>query len=250
MTKKLIDRVALVTGGGTGIGESICKIFAAEGAWVVVTDVNKQTAEKVAQDINSSGGMARAYEMDVTCGDNVRAVVSDIFNTWKKIDILVNNAGGGTEEELFLNTNESMWDKCIALNLKGTLLPTHAVLPSMIERRYGKIINISSLAGKMGQGGYGLIYSACKAGVDVFAKALARDVARYNINVNSICPGTIDTQLLYSVPGLLEAMSKRTPMKRVGKPEDIACAALFLASDDANYITGHSMPVDGGVSMI
>ncbi|MBN1374553.1 MAG: glucose 1-dehydrogenase [Dehalococcoidia bacterium] len=249
MPKKLADKIALVTGGGTGIGESICRIFAGEGAWVAVTDINRGTADKVAQDINSNGGMARAYELDVTKGDDVKSVVEDILNTWKKVDILVNNAGGGTEK-LFLETDESQWNKCIALNLKGTLLSTHAVLPTMIAQRYGKIINISSLAGKMGQGGYGLVYSACKAGVDVFAKALARDVSRYNINVNSICPGTIDTQLLHNVPGLLETMAKRTPMKRVGKPEDIAYAALFLASDEANYITGHSMPVDGGVSMI
>ena len=143
-----------------------------------------------------------------------------------------------------------MWDKVITLNLKGTLLPTHVVLPSMIEQKYGKIINISSLAGKIGQGGHGLVYSACKAGVDVFAKALARDVARYNINVNSICPGTIDTPLLQSVPSLLEKMTKRIPLRKIGQPQEIAYAALYLASSESNYVTGHSMPVDGGLSMI
>ena len=185
----------------------------------------------------------------MTSGANVNSVVADILNTWKKIDILVNNAGGGAQT-LFLDSDESEWDKCIALNLKGTLLPTHAVLPSMIEHKYGKIINISSLAGKIGQGGYGLVYSACKAGVDVFAKALARDVARYNINVNSICPGTIDTPLLHSVPTLLEKMTKRIPLRKIGRPEEIAFAALYLASSESNYVTGHSLPVDGGVSMI
>ena len=196
-----------------------------------------------------SGGKAKAYELDVTSGANVKAVVADILDIWKKIDILVNNAGGGIEA-LFLESDESMWDKVIALNLKGTLLPTHAVLPSMIEHKYGKIINISSLAGKIGQGGHGLVYSACKAGVDVFAKALARDVARYNINVNSICPGTIDTPLLRSVPSLLEKMTKRIPLRKIGQPEEIAYAALYLASYESNYVTGHSMPVDGGLSMI
>ena len=167
MKGRLADKIALITGGGSGIGEAICKVFAAEGAMVAVSDINKQTSEKVAQDIVKSGGMAKAYELDVTSGASVKAVVADILDTWKKIDILVNNAGGGVEA-LFLESNEGMWNKVIALNLKGTLLPTHAVLPSMIEQKYGKIINISSLAGKIGQGGYGLVYSACKAGVDVF----------------------------------------------------------------------------------
>ncbi|MCX6007983.1 MAG: glucose 1-dehydrogenase [Chloroflexi bacterium] len=249
MKGRLVDKIAFVTGGGSGIGEAICKVFAAEGAMVAVSDINKQTSEKVAQDIVTSGGKAKAYELDVTNGARVKAVVADILDTWKKIDILVNNAGGGVEA-LFLESNESMWDKVIALNLKGTLLPTHAVLPSMIEQKYGKIINISSLAGKIGQGGHGLVYSACKAGVDVFAKALARDVARYNINVNSICPGTIDTPLLQSVPSLLEKMTKRIPLRKIGQPQEIAYAALYLASSESNYVTGHSMPVDGGLSMI
>jgi 2-hydroxycyclohexanecarboxyl-CoA dehydrogenase len=245
----LADRIALVTGGGSGIGEAICKVFAAEGAIVAVSDINKETSAMVARDITESGGTARAYELDVTSGANVKAVVTDILDSWKRIDILVNNAGGGVQR-MFLESDESEWDKCIALNLKGTLLPTHAVLPSMIEYKYGKIINISSLAGKIGQGGYGLIYSACKAGVDVFAKALARDVARYNINVNSICPGTIDTPLLHGVPSLLEKMAKRIPLRKIGSPEEIAYAALYLASSESNYVTGHSLPVDGGVSMI
>lgn len=249
MTKRLVDKIALVTGGGSGIGEAICKVFAAEGAIVAVSDVNRETSAKVAREIVKSGGKAKAYVLDVTSGANVKAVVADILDTWKKIDILVNNAGGG-EQRLFLESDESEWDKCIALNLKGTLLPTRAVLPSMIEHQYGKIINISSLAGKIGQGGYGLIYSACKAGVDVFAKALARDVARYNINVNSICPGTIDTPLLRGVPILLEKMTKRIPLRKIGKPDEIAYAALYLASSESNYVTGHSLPVDGGVSMI
>ena len=249
MAARLADKTALVTGGGSGIGEAICKVFAAEGAMVAVSDINKETSARVVQDIVKSGGKAKAYELDVTSGANVKAVVADILDTWKKIDILVNNAGGGIEA-LFLESDENMWDKVIALNLKGTLLPTHAVLPSMIEHKYGKIINISSLAGKIGQGGHGLVYSACKAGVDVFAKALARDVARYNINVNSICPGTIDTPLLRSVPSLLEKMTKRIPLRKIGQPEEIAYAALYLASSESNYITGHSMPVDGGLSMI
>jgi 2-hydroxycyclohexanecarboxyl-CoA dehydrogenase len=246
---RLTGKIAFVTGGGSGIGEAICKLFAAEGAMIAVSDINRETAGKVAQDIVKSGGKARAYELDVTSGASVKAVVADILDTWKKIDILINNAGGGVEA-LFLESNESMWDKVIALNLKGTLLPTHAVLPSMIEKKYGKIINISSLAGKIGQGGHGLVYSACKAGVDVFAKALARDVARYNINVNSICPGTIDTPLLHSVPSLLEKMTKRIPLRKIGQPQEIAYAALYLASSESNYVTGHSMPVDGGLSMI
>lgn len=249
MTARLAGKTALVTGGGSGIGEAICRVFAAEGASVAVCDINKTIAVQTAQDILKNGGQATPYEMDVTKGDNVRAVVDNILAEWKKIDILVNNAGGGTEP-LFLESDEDTWDKCIALNLKGTLLPIHAILPSMIEQKYGKIINISSLAGKMGQGGHGLVYSACKAGVDVFAKALARDVSRYNINVNSICPGTIDTPLLHGVPNLLEKMMKRIPLKKVGKPADIAYAALYLASPESDYVTGHSMPVDGGVSMI
>jgi len=249
VTGRLADRIALVTGAGSGIGASICRVFAAEGALVAVSDINEETSAEVARDIVKSGGKAKAYELDVTRGADVRAVIAEILDAWKRIDILVNNAGGGVEA-LFLESDEGAWDKCIALNLKGTLMPTHAVLPSMIEQKYGKIINISSLAGKIGQGGHGLIYSACKAGVDVFAKALARDVARHNINVNSICPGTIDTPLLHNAPGLIEKMARRTPLRRIARPEEVAYAALYLASSESDYVTGHSLPVDGGVSMI
>ncbi len=176
-------------------------------------------------------------------------LVQDVLDRWGQIDILVNNAGFG-EVKWFIDTDESMWDKTIAVNLKGPMFFSQAVLPDMIKRKSGKIINIASTGGKMG-GAMLAIYSATKAGVSAFSKALAREVARHNIHVNDICPGPIETPMFNSMPQQLQKGSMASlTIKRLGQPEEIAAAVFFLASDDSSFITGHSLMVDGGQSMI
>jgi len=249
------DKVAIVTGGGSGIGEATSKLLAQEGASVMVADLDETAAKRVASEIEKGGGQAVAAKVDVTQKGEVEKVVRDTLAGWGKIDILVNNAGGLAIDEMrwFIETDESMWDNIIARNLKGTLLFTHAVLPSMMERKYGRIVNIASSAGKVGAGKQA-VYSGAKAGVDGFTKALAREVARYGISVNDICPGPIHTpafgQLREQFPELEKAFVQGTVVRRLGTPEEIAAAALFLASDESSFVTGHSLLVDGGITMI
>lgn len=249
---KLEGKVAIVTGGGSGIGAATSKLFAKEGARVVVVDMIEETAKEVASEIERDGGQAVAAKADVAFGDQVDKVVKDTLARWGKIDILFNNAGTG-ETCWFTDSNESMWDRTIAVNLKGTIQFSHAVLPNMIERKYGKIISTASLAAKIGAGTQ-VVYSAAKAGVDGFTKALAREVARYGVCVNDICPGPIDTPMFAEVgkamPGVQKRFIQGIGVRRIGRPEEIAAVALFLASDDSSFVTGHSMVVDGGTSMI
>lgn len=176
----------------------------------------------------------------------------DVLARWGKIDILVNCAGTG-DIGWFIESDETTWDRIIAVNLKGTMLFTHAVLPSMVEHKYGKIINIASIAGKTGAV-MQVSYSASKAGVIGFTKALAREVARHRINVNDICPGPIDTPLYDQIreldPELQKKYTRGVAQRRMGRPEELAAASLFLASDECEFITGHSLVVDGGSTMI
>ncbi len=250
--KKLTGRVAIITGGGSGIGAATARLFATEGAKVVVADIDKEATERVVRDIEQMGGQAVAARLDVTCNDDIRKAVQDVIALWGKIDILVNCAGTG-DIGWFINSDVETWDRIIAVNLRGTMFFTHAVLPSMVERKYGKIINIASIAGKVGAG-MQVVYSASKGGVIGFTKALAREVARYNINVNDICPGPIDTPLYRSIgaldPELQKKYVKGSAQRRMGRPEEIAAAALFLASEECEFITGHSLVVDGGTTMI
>jgi 2-hydroxycyclohexanecarboxyl-CoA dehydrogenase len=249
MSDKLKGKVAIVTGSGSGIGAASARRLAKEGARVAVVDLDGSAAEKVAQEINDAGGQAMWKQVDVSSKQDVDQLVQDVLDRWEQIDILVNNAGFG-EVQWFIDTDESMWDKTIAVNLKGTMFFSQAVLPDMIKRKSGKIINIASTGGKLG-GAMLAIYSATKAGVSAFSKALAREVARHNINVNDICPGPIDTPMFNSMPQQLQKGSMASiTIKRLGQPEEIASAVFFLASDDSSFITGHSLMVDGGQSMI
>ena len=251
---KLIDKVAIVTGAGSGIGAAIARLFAKEGARVVVAELNEETAKKTAKEIEQGGGQAVAAKVDVSCKEEVDKVVRDALAHWGKIDILINNAGvPDLNWFMFMESGEKTWDRIIAVNLKGTLLFTHAVLPSMAEQKYGKIVNISSTAGKLGQATQA-VYSATKGGICAFSKALAKEVARYQITVNDICPGPIDTPMS-RLGGDIDPKGwasylKSTPLRRVGEPEEIAAAALFLASGDADFITSHSLVVDGGFTSI
>jgi len=251
---RIKDKVALVTGGGRGIGRAICLRLANEGAKVAVVDILEQEAAQTAEEIKAKGAQALALKTDVTQLDQVRACVQKIKDTWGAVDILVNNAGWDKVEP-FVDSQPETWDKVIAINLKGPINFCHAVIPQMIERGAGKIITISSDAGRVGSTGEA-VYSACKAGVIGFSKTLARELARSKINVNVVCPGPTDTALLKQVTvgergaRIIEAMTKAVPFRRLGQPEEIANAVAFFASPDADFVTGQVLSVSGGLTMV
>jgi len=247
--KGLEGKVALVTGAGRGIGKAIATRFADEGARVAVADVDESTASATATTL---GHGAIAVRMDVTDTASVARAVADVAERLGAIDVLVNNAGWDKVEP-FVKSQEETWDRVIAINLKGPIRCARAVLDSMIERRAGKIVSIGSDAGRTGSTGEA-VYSAAKAGVIGFSKTLAREVARYRINVNVVCPGPTNTPLLQEIAGgndkLMAALKQAIPLGRTGEPDDIAAAVAFLASEDAGFITGQTLSVSGGLTMI
>ena len=243
---RLEGRTALVTGGGSGIGEAIVSRLAAEGASVHVGDINLESAERVAADAG-----AEAVALDVTDPEAARAAVERIGT----LDVLVNNAG--TDEfAFFTDTDPALWDRLIALNLVGVLACTHAALPGMQAARYGRIVNIASEAGRVGSKG-SAVYSAAKGGVIAFTKVIARENARYGITANSVAPGPIDTPLLRRARELgeigekiIETMAGTTQMRRLGRPEEVANAVAFLAAEESSYVTGETLGVSGGLGMV
>jgi 2-hydroxycyclohexanecarboxyl-CoA dehydrogenase len=243
----LKDTVALVTGAGRGIGRAIAERLAAEGTKVAVLDIDEATARTTAEAVGGAG-----IRMDVTDGASVRAAVAESERRLGPVTILVNNAGWDKAEP-FVKSSEETWDKVLAINLKGPIRMTRAVLDGMIERRRGRIVTVSSDAGRVGSSGEA-VYSAAKAGVIGFSKTLARELARYSINVNVVCPGPTNTQLLRDVapenPKLIEALKRAVPFGRIGEPDEIAAAVAFLASDDAGFITGQTLSVSGGLTMV
>jgi 2-hydroxycyclohexanecarboxyl-CoA dehydrogenase len=248
------DKVALVTGGGRGIGRAICLRLAEEGAKVAAVDILEQEARQTVEEIKAKGGQAMAVKTDVTQLDQVQDCVQTITDAWGQIDILVNNAGWDKIEP-FAESQPETWEKVIAINLKGPISFCHAVIPQMTQRGSGKIITISSDAGRVGSTGEA-VYSACKAGVIGFSKTLARELARSKINVNVVCPGPTDTPLLKQVTSgskgarVIEAMTKAVPFRRLGQPEEIAAAVAFFASPDADFVTGQVLSVSGGLTMV
>jgi 2-hydroxycyclohexanecarboxyl-CoA dehydrogenase len=241
---RLEGRTALVTGGASGIGAATARRLAAEGAFVVVADIDEAGAQRVAGEIDGE-----AVRMDVADVDSVRAATQD-----RKVDVLVNNAG--TDRfSFFGNTDPELWDLVLGVNLRGTLAVTHALLRGMHERGGGAIVNVASEAGRVGSQG-SAVYSAAKAGVIGFTRALARESARYGVRVNAVAPGPIDTPLLNAAPEQLgeigarlrQGMIDATAMRRIGTPEEVAAAIAFLASDDAAYVTGQTINVSGGLS--
>lgn len=245
------DKVAIVTGGARGIGKAIAVRMAEEGAAVVVVDKDSDTLKDTVEGIKKKGGQALAMVGDMTRVEDINRMVQTTIERFGRIDILINNVGLFTFEP-FLDTKEEEWDRLLALNLKSTMLCSKAVLKEMVKKSYGKIVNISSDAARVGLAAQAS-YSAAKAGVIGLTRTLAREMARHNININCVCPGLVDTQmtadLLAFAPELKEKMIKAIPFRRLATPEDIASAVCFFASDEASYITGQSLSVNGGQAM-
>lgn len=246
---RLKDKVALVTGGARGIGRAIALLFAQEGADVVIWDVNAQESEKTRADIESLGRKSMALQVDVTSFKQVEESVNKILDKFSKVDILVNNAGI-TRDGLLLRMNEADWDAVLNVNLKGPFNCTKAVSKVMIKQRSGKIVNIASIIGIIGNAGQAN-YSASKGGIIALTKTAARELAARNINVNAVAPGFIQTEMTAKLPeDLREKMQAQIPLGKLGEPIDVAQACLFLVSSDADYITGQTIVVDGGMVMV
>ena len=248
------DRVAVVTGAGSGIGRAICQSLGRAGVHVVATDIAMEALGETSRLVETDGGVCEIREMDVTNTEQVANEIVEIEKTLERIDILVNCAGWDHLQP-FLRTDEEFWDRIIELNFKGTLRTTHAALPGMIERKWGRIINIASDAGRVGSS-LEAVYSGAKGGVIAFSKTIAREMVRHGITVNSVCPGPTDTALLGEIVDAskdgrktIDSMTRLVPMKRLGTPQDIAPAVAFLASDDAGFITGQTLSVSGGLTM-
>jgi 2-hydroxycyclohexanecarboxyl-CoA dehydrogenase len=248
---RLEGKIALVTGGASGIGAATVRRLAAEGARVAVADVQEEAARAVAGEVDGAAAV-----MDVADTASVRAgVASAVEALGGPVDVLVNNAG--TDRfAFFVHTDEELWDFVLAVNLRGVIAVTHAVLPSMHERGGGVIVNVASEAGRVGSQG-SVIYSSAKAGVIGFTRAVARESARYGIRCNAVAPGPVETPLLNSAEELLgeigarlkQGMIDATAMGRIGEPDEVASVIAFLASDDASYVTGQTVNVSGGLSM-
>ena len=252
--RNLSGKTVIVTGGGGGIGGATSLRFAAEGAKVAVFDMNLESAAKVAQAIQAEGGTAEAFQCDITNRAEVDAAVAACEASLGPIDVLVNNAGWDIFKP-FTKTVPAEWDKLIAINLTGPLHMHHAVLPGMVARGRGRIVNIASDAARGGSSGEA-VYAACKGGLVALSKTLAREHARHNITVNVVCPGPTDTALLadFAIGAgnpekLMEAFKKAIPLGRLGQPDDLAGAIVFFGSDDASFITGQVISVSGGLTM-
>ena len=245
---RLKDRVALVTGGARGIGRSIALAFAKEGADVVVGDVNMEEAAKTASDIEALGRRAMAVALDVTDYAKVEEAVNKILDKFTKVDILVNNAGI-TKDNLLMRMSQQEWDAVLNVNLKGAFNCLKAVTRPMIKQRHGRIINMASIIGIMGNAGQAN-YAASKAGLIALTKSAAKELASRSINVNAVAPGFIQTEMTAKLPeDLKNKMKEMIPLDRFGTPEDVAAACLFLASEESSYITGQTLVVDGGMVM-
>jgi 3-oxoacyl-[acyl-carrier protein] reductase len=243
----LTDKVAIVTGSGRGIGRAISLKLAENGATVVVNDID-QSAQSVAEEIQAAGKKSLAVIADVTSAEDVAGMVDTAIATYGRVDILVNNAGIN-RDQLLMRMSEEDWDGVLAVDLKSVFLCARAVLRPMLKQRRGRIISISSIVGLAGNAGQAN-YAAAKAGIIGFTRSVAREVASRGITANAIAPGFIDTEMTQKLPeNQRQELMARIPLGCLGTPEDVANAAAFLASDEAGYITGQVLTVDGGMTM-
>lgn len=245
-SERLLNRVAIVTGSGRGLGAATALRLAAEGANVVINDLSREHAEAVAKEIEKLGRKTLLSTHDVSSTTEANALVDEVKSKFGRVDILVNNAGI-TRDSLLVKLTEEKWDEVIRVNLKGPFNMGQACAKIMVEQKYGKIVNLASIAwlGNIGQTNY----AASKAGVVGLTRTWALELARYQINVNAIAPGLIDTQMTQAIPQeVKDKFIQKIPFKRIGKPEDIASIVAFLSSDEANYITGQCIQVDGGLT--
>ena len=263
MDLNLAGKALIVTGGGSNIGRGIVLAFARERSNVVIADIDETQGQKVAKEANALSGKTVAIKTDVTNVDSVAAMVKKTLEEFGQIDILVNNVGWGLDR-LFIEKPRTEWEKEVSINFWGAINCTRAVLDHMIERKYGKVISIGSDAGRMGEYREA-VYAGCKGGVIALSKALARELGRHGINVNVICPGATvpenpehagelsmwkgDMAQVFT-PEVQEKAAKAYPLRRLGKPQDIANVAVFLASDAASFITGQTISVSGGYMMM
>jgi 2-hydroxycyclohexanecarboxyl-CoA dehydrogenase len=250
----LKGRATIVTGGASGIGRATALRLGAEGCAVAIFDLDERGAAETAGELQSKGAKAQSFAVDISSREQVESAVKACESQQGPTELLANVAGWDTPCN-FLDTEPDFWDKVIQINLYGALNMHHVVLPGMVERRFGRVVNVSSDAGRVGSSGEA-VYSACKGGIIAFSKTLARELARHNITLNTMCPGPTDTPLLDafkqaspSAGKIAEAMARAIPMRRIGQPEDYPGTIAFLLSDDAGYITGQTISVSGGLTM-
>lgn len=245
------QHVAFITGAGRGIGREIARKLSSNSMKVVVSDVNLANAEETVSFIREAGGEAIAVYCDVTKLESVQKAIESVVQQYGRIDVLVNNAGWDKIEP-FLKSQPETWKTIMDINLMGQIHTCKVILPLMIENGSGKVINIASDSGRVGSSGEA-VYSAAKGGVISFTKTLAREMARYKLNVNCIAPGPADTPLFEEIgsynEGITAALEKAIPFRRLAQPSDIAAAVAFFASEEANYITGQTLSVNGGLTM-
>jgi 3-oxoacyl-[acyl-carrier protein] reductase len=240
------NRVAVITGGGRGIGRSIAGCLAKERCDIVLTDLNESELEETRAGLTGTGQKVKVFVGDVSDSVQVRESVEQILEEFGRIDILVNNAGI-TRDNIFMRMKEEDWDQVLTVNLKGTYNFCRAVVPVMIKQRYGRIANVSSVVGVMGNPGQAN-YAASKAGIIGLTKSLARELASRNITVNAVAPGFIETAMTQTLPEKArEALFRQIPLGRFGRPEDVAAGVRFLVSEEASYITGQVLQINGGL---
>jgi 2-hydroxycyclohexanecarboxyl-CoA dehydrogenase len=247
-------RVALVTGGGRGIGRAVVDALAAGGCAVAVADIRADGAHEAAGAVTAAGGRAIALTMDVCDAGGVRAAVAEAARALGPVDVLVNNAGWD-ELRPFLETDEAFWERVIDINFKGCMRVTQAVLPAMVDNGFGRVVNIGSDAGRIGSS-LESVYAGTKGAVIAFTKTIAREMARTGVTANVVCPGPTRTPLLDAIvagredaDNVIRAMTRAVPMKRLGEPDEVAAAVAFLASEQAGFITGQTLSVSGGLTM-
>ena len=239
-------KIAFVTGGGDGIGRATSVALSACGAKVIVTDINEKMGKQTVDQIKSMGNEASFYKMDVSVETEVKSITEIVVEENKKIDLAINNAGVGGDFESIHKTDLSDWNSTLNINLNGVFLCMKYQIKYMLRNRFGRIVNVSSMAGLKGVGG-GASYSASKHGVIGLTKSAAIEYGDHNIRVNSVCPGFIDTKLIQNVPkNVIDFNMKINPMKRIGKTKDVADSILWLLSEKSSFVNGHSISIDGG----